>query len=66
MREAVEREMAQTLVDVVVRRTARGAAGYPGDGRAFEYASAMQSLAGWSIERLASEITALKRFYELT
>jgi glycerol-3-phosphate dehydrogenase len=66
IRDAVETEMAQTLVDAVVRRTGRGAAGYPGDGLAFEYASAMQALKGWSIERLASEITALKRFYELT
>jgi glycerol-3-phosphate dehydrogenase len=65
IRHAVEAEMAHTLVDVVVRRTGKGAAGYPGDGRAFEYASVMQPLTGWSIERLASEIAALKRFYEL-
>jgi glycerol-3-phosphate dehydrogenase len=66
IRHAVEMEMAQTLVDAVVRRTGKGATGYPGDGRAFEYASVMQPLTGWSIERLASEITGLKRFYELT
>ena len=65
VRHAVDVEMAQTLADVVVRRTSVGAAGYPGDGLVYEYASAMQAINGWSIERLSSEIASLKRFYEL-
>jgi glycerol-3-phosphate dehydrogenase len=65
IRRAVESEMAQTLTDVVVRRTGLGAAGYPGDDIVHTCASSMQRLAGWRIEKLASEIAALKRFYEI-
>ena len=35
--------MAQTLADVVIRRTGVGAAGYPGRSAVTEYASAMQN-----------------------
>jgi glycerol-3-phosphate dehydrogenase len=65
MRHAVEAEMAQTLTDVVVRRIGLGAAGHPGDNVANECARKMQQLCGWSVEKLASEIASLKRFYEL-
>jgi glycerol-3-phosphate dehydrogenase len=65
IRQAVEVEMAQTLADVMVRRTGAGAAGYPGDGPVHEQAGAMQEMCGWSSERTSSEIAALKRFYDV-
>jgi glycerol-3-phosphate dehydrogenase len=65
VRHAVEEEMAQTLADVLIRRTGAGAAGYPGDQVVTEHASAMQGLLGWSIDKTASEIAAVKRFYEI-
>ncbi len=60
-RHAVEVEMAQTLTDVVVRRTGLGAAGYPGDLIVNGCASEMQQICGWPAEKLDSEIAALKR-----
>jgi len=65
LRQAVEVEMAQTLADVMVRRTGVGAAGYPGDGPVHDNARAMQQLCGWSSERTSSEVAALKRFYDV-
>jgi glycerol-3-phosphate dehydrogenase len=65
IRHAVDAEMAQTLTDVVVRRTGLGAAGYPGDGVVNECAGMMQQICRWSTERAASEIAALKRFYDI-
>ena len=62
---AVRHEMAQTLVDVVVRRTGLGAAGYPGDGIAHEMAVRTQAAAGWSGERTQREFAALKAFYDV-
>jgi glycerol-3-phosphate dehydrogenase len=66
IRHAVEEEMARTLVDVVARRTGAGAAGYPGDDIVGEYASAMQPLLGWSLDKTAAEIAALRKFYEIS
>ena len=57
--------MAQTLSDVVLRRTGAGAAGYPGDGVAELTAADMQRELGWSDERTQSELAALKGFYEI-
>jgi glycerol-3-phosphate dehydrogenase len=65
IRHAIEEEMAQTLADVMIRRTGAGAAGYPGDAMVTEHGSAMQRLLGWSIDRTASEIDAVKRFYDI-
>jgi len=62
---AVREEMAQTLADVVIRRTGMGAAGYPGDRAVADCAARMQPLLGWSAARTASEIAAIKKFYEL-
>jgi glycerol-3-phosphate dehydrogenase len=62
---ALQAEMAQTLADVVVRRTGVGAAGYPGDASVAGYATAMQNALGWSDEKKAAEIATLKRFYEI-
>ena len=60
---AIREEMAQTLSDVVIRRTGLGAAGYPGDTVASVIAGQIQQLAGWSDERKREELDALKRFY---
>jgi glycerol-3-phosphate dehydrogenase len=63
---AVREEMAQTLADVVIRRTGLGAAGYPGDATANEVALRMQALLGWSDERLRAERTSLLDFYTIS
>lgn len=62
---AVREEMAQTLADVVVRRTGAGAAGYPGDAVANDAATRLQQLLAWSDERKRSELDELKRFYAI-
>ena len=65
VRHAVDREMAHTLTDVIVRRTALGAAGYPGDGVARQYCAEMQRVLGWSAARAANELASLARFYNI-
>jgi glycerol-3-phosphate dehydrogenase len=62
---AVREEMAQTLCDVVIRRTGLGAADYPGDAVANDAAARVQPLLGWSEERTRGEVEALKRFYAI-
>ena len=63
---AVHEEMAHTLVDVVVRRTGLGAAGYPGDEAARDAAAIMGRLLEWSDDKTTQELTSLRRFYALT
>lgn len=63
---AIHEEMAQTLSDVVIRRTGLGAAGYPGDAVANDIAVCMQQLLGWSDERVQAERAALGDFYKIT
>ena len=62
---AVHGEMAQTLADVVIRRTGLGAAGRPADSVMNDVAVRMQEMLGWSDQRKADELGTLKRFYEL-
>lgn len=62
---AIREEMAQTLVDVVVRRTGVGAAGHPGDAVAMQYADSMQKEIGWSDDRKRRELESLARFYAI-
>ncbi len=62
---AVEAEMARTLADVVVRRVGAGARGYPGDAVVQEYAAAVAALLRWTPERTASEVRAVRRFYDI-
>jgi glycerol-3-phosphate dehydrogenase len=62
--EAVRHEMALTLEDVVVRRTALGATGFPGDALVTACGRILQSELGWSEERFADEVSAVRRFYE--
>lgn len=63
---AVNEEMAQTLADVVIRRTGLGSTGYPGDASVIEIAGRMQALLGWPRERTDEQIASLRRFYELS
>jgi glycerol-3-phosphate dehydrogenase len=60
---AVREEMACTLADVVLRRTALGSAGYPGDAIVAACAGVMAAELGWDRERVAREIEEVKRFY---
>ena len=62
---AVREEMAQTLADVVIRRTGWGAMGPPEDALVQHAAKRMQLELGWSDDRTRCEIEALKRFYEV-
>jgi glycerol-3-phosphate dehydrogenase len=60
---AVRTEMARTLVDVVVRRTALGAAGHPGTEAARACAELLKTELGWSDDQTARELNALSEFY---
>jgi glycerol-3-phosphate dehydrogenase len=60
---AVREEMACTLADVVLRRTALGSAGYPGDAIVAACAGVMAEELGWDRARIAREIEEVKRFY---
>jgi glycerol-3-phosphate dehydrogenase len=62
---AVTNEMAQTLCDVVIRRTGLGAAGYPGDAIANDAAARVQQLLGWPEERKRAELEAVRAFYRV-
>jgi glycerol-3-phosphate dehydrogenase len=63
---AVRHEMAITLDDAVLRRTALGALGYPGDLAAGRAAAIMAGESGWSDQRIQEELKKLKQFYVLT
>jgi glycerol-3-phosphate dehydrogenase len=63
---AVRDEMAQTLSDVVIRRTGLGAAGHPGDAIARDVAARMRGELSWSDEKTQAELAALKAFYAIT
>ncbi len=55
---AVRSEMAMKLDDVILRRTDLGSGCHPGVSAVRAVAGRMQSLLGWSEERLHSEINA--------
>jgi glycerol-3-phosphate dehydrogenase len=63
---AIRDEMAQTLSDVVIRRTGLGAVGYPGDPVVDDVSGRMQQLLGWSAERVNAERAALQNFYKIS
>lgn len=60
---AIRDEMALTLTDVVLRRTAIGSTGFPGNEVADRCARAAQRVLGWDEGRVQREIEDLKRFY---
>ncbi|KAA3660151.1 MAG: glycerol-3-phosphate dehydrogenase/oxidase [Chloroflexi bacterium] len=66
-RYAVREEMAQTLTDILFRRTELGSAGYPGDGVLQACADVMATELGWSFNRKETEIHQTKiQFYATT
>ena len=63
--EAVRHEMALSLEDVLLRRTALGSVQYPGDAATRAAAAIVASELGWSAERIESEVDGVRRYYEL-
>ena len=61
--EAVRHEMALSLEDVVLRRTALGTTGYPGDAAVRGAAALMREELAWSESRLDEEVDAVRRFF---
>ena len=62
---AVREEMAQTLGDVVFRRTDLGARGFPGDSALRACAELMASERGWSKDRTKSELEEVRSEFPL-
>lgn len=60
---AARQEMAVTLGDALIRRTPVGALGNPGDQVIERAAALVGGELGWSEERRAQEIAAVKSFY---
>jgi glycerol-3-phosphate dehydrogenase len=60
----VRHEMAQTLADVVFRRTELGTAGYPGDACLQTCAGIMAAELGWNQEKTRHEIEEVRRTFE--
>ncbi len=58
----VRAEMAQTLADVVFRRTGLGAAGDPGEGCVTACAEVMAAELGWDRARMAREVEQVRAF----
>ncbi len=63
VRYAVREEMAVRLSDALLRRTEAGSAGSPGEDALASAARVMAGELGWTRERIASEITAVRRAY---
>jgi len=61
---AVREEMAQTLADVVLRRTDLGSAGDPGDPALRETAAIMARELQWPESRIGEEIDLVRVLYE--
>ena len=60
---AVQEEMAQTLADVVFRRTGLGSAGYPGTDVLTACAQAMAEKLGWDSGRVQQEMQSVAERY---
>lgn len=65
VRYAVREEMAVRLSDALLRRTEAGSAGSPGEDALGSAARIMAGELGWTRERIASEITAVRRAYPI-
>lgn len=63
IRYAVKHEMAQTLADVVLRRTELGSVAPPSESYLRFAARVMQSELGWTNERVLREIDAVQAHY---
>lgn len=62
---AVRAEMALHLTDALLRRTAIGAGGHPGDAVVRDAASVMAAECRWTSDRVAQEIAAVDAFYRI-
>jgi len=62
---AVREEAAQTLSDVILRRTDMGSAGYPGDDILPACARLMGQELGWNKDKINHEISAVKQMYRV-
>jgi glycerol-3-phosphate dehydrogenase len=60
---AIRHEMAQTLEDVVLRRTSIGITGNPGDKALNECAKLMGNTLGWDAERQHEEVALVRSKY---
>ncbi len=65
VRYAVREEMAVRLSDALLRRTEAGSAGFPGEDALASAARVMAGELGWTRERIASEISAARRPYQI-
>jgi glycerol-3-phosphate dehydrogenase len=59
----IRNEMAIRLTDIVLRRTAFGVAGHPGDEAISECARIASAELGWNAQRLEEEIASVQSFY---
>jgi glycerol-3-phosphate dehydrogenase len=62
----VQREMAQKLADVVLRRTELGTAGHPGTACLYTCAEIMAEELGWDRNRVANEVQELEEVFRGT
>lgn len=62
---AIRSEMAPHLTDIVIRRTALGAAGHPGDAAVRACARIAASELRWDAARTTDEIAAVDAFYAI-
>jgi glycerol-3-phosphate dehydrogenase len=62
---AIRYEMAMRLTDIVIRRTALGAAGHPGDDAVRTCARIAAAELAWDERRTEEEIAAVGEFYEI-
>jgi glycerol-3-phosphate dehydrogenase len=62
---AIRHEMAVHLADIVLRRTALGAAGYPGADEVQKCAWLAAGELGWDPSRVAVEVAEIDQFYRI-
>jgi glycerol-3-phosphate dehydrogenase len=65
VRRAVREQMAQTLEDVILRRTELAVAGYPGDEVVSHCAAIACELLGWELPRIERETRLFRNRYPL-
>jgi glycerol-3-phosphate dehydrogenase len=64
IQHAIHEEMAETLADVVMRRTELGSAGHPGKAAIESCAEIMAAEMGWSSARKNQEIDAVNALFQ--
>jgi glycerol-3-phosphate dehydrogenase len=63
---AIRSEMARRLTDIIMRRTAVGAAGHPGDDAVRACARIAAAELGWDDREVRQEIAAVEQFYVIS